>query len=116
MTAGVGDRQPVIGMIGDAARHRIVGGTIGEANNSGGESEQVEQPDHGQKRKQPKDIGLRLGMTDAHERDRGRDDAARYQQDQNNAAAAPRRLVGGRRWRRNDVRFGGHMNGRSLSA
>ncbi len=60
MAARVGDRQPVIGMIGDAARHRVVGGTIGEANNSGRESEQVEQPDHGQKRKQPKDIGLRL--------------------------------------------------------
>ena len=36
VTAGIGDRQPVIGMIGDAAHDRIVGGTIGETNNSGG--------------------------------------------------------------------------------
>jgi hypothetical protein len=99
VTAGVGDRQPVMGMIGDAARDRIVGGTIGKANNSGGEGEQVDQPDHGQKRKQPEDIRLRLGMTDAHEGDRGGDDSAGHQQQQNNAAAAPRRFMGGHgRW------------------
>ena len=97
VTAGVGDRQPVIGMIGDAARDRIVGGTIGEANDSGGEGEQVEQPDHRQQRQQPEDIRLRLRMTDGHERDRGRDDSAGHQQHQNDAAAAPRRLMGGHR-------------------
>ena len=98
MTARVGDRQPVIGVIGDPARHRVVGGTIGEANDSGGEGEQVEQPDRCQQRQQPEDIGLRLRMTDAHQGDRGRDDPAGHQQHQNNAAAAPRRLVGGHRW------------------
>jgi len=47
----------------------------------------------------------------------GRDDRAGHQQHQQNAAAAPRRFVGGdRRRRRIDVRFGGHANGRSLSA
>ena len=50
VAAGVGDRQPVMGMIGDPPHDRVVGGTIGETNNSGGESEQVEQPDHRQQR------------------------------------------------------------------
>ncbi len=53
MTAGVGDRDAVIGEIGDAADDRIVGRSIGEANDSGGESEQTEQADHRQQREQP---------------------------------------------------------------
>ena len=65
MTAGVGDRQAVIGVIGDAAHDRVVGGAIGEANDSGGEGEQVEQPDHRQQRQQPENIGLRLRAADA---------------------------------------------------
>ncbi len=48
MAAGVGDRQPVMGMVGDAAQDRVVGGPIGEPEDAGGESEQVEQPDHRQ--------------------------------------------------------------------
>ena len=93
MTAGVGDREPVIGVVGDAADHRIVGGAVGEADDSGGESEQVEQPDHGQQRQQPEDIGLRLRPADGHQRDRDRDDAAGHQQHQQQCCrrAAPAR-------------------------
>ena len=97
MAARVGDREPVIGVIGDAAHDGIVGRAIGEADDAGGEREQVEQPDHGQQRQQPEDIGLRLGAADGHQRDRGRDDPAGHQQHQHDAAAAPRRLVGGHR-------------------
>ena len=84
-------------MIGDAAHDRIVGGAIGETDDAGGESEQVEQPDHRQQRKQPEDIRLRLRAPERHERDRRRDDAAGHQQHQHDAAAAPRRLVDGHR-------------------
>ena len=84
-------------MIGDPAHDRIVGGAIGETDDAGGEGEQVEQPDHRQQRKQPKDIGLRLRAAERHQRDRHRDDAAGHQQHQHDAAAAPRRLVGGHR-------------------
>ena len=52
MAAGVGDRQSVIGMIGNAAHHRVVGGAVGKADDSGGIGEQVEQPDHRQQRQQ----------------------------------------------------------------
>ncbi len=97
VAAGIGDREAVIGMIGDAADDGIVGGAIGETNNSGGKSEQVEQPDHRQQRKQPEDIRLRLRPAEGHERDRRRDDAAGHQEHQHDAAAAPRRLVGGHR-------------------
>ena len=101
MAARIGDRQSVIGMIGDAAHDRIVGGAVGEANDAGGEGEQVEQPDHRQQRQQPEDIGLGLRTADGHQRDRRRDDPAGHQQHQHDAAAAPRRLVGGHRlsWR-----------------
>ncbi len=95
MTAGIGDRQPVIGLIGDATRHRIVGGAVGETDNAGGEGEQVEQPDHRQKRQQRQDIRLRLGTPDGHQGDRHGDDPAGHQQHQNDAAAAPRRLMDG---------------------
>ena len=103
MAARIGDREPVIGMIGDAAHHRIVGGAVGEANDAGGEGEQVEQPDHRQQRQQPEDIGLRLRPADGHQRDRRGDDAAGHQQHQHDAAAAPRRLVGGHRLARRIV-------------
>ena len=52
MAAGIGDREPVIGVIGDAAHDRIVGGAVGEADDAGGKGEQVEQPDHRQQRQQ----------------------------------------------------------------
>ena len=97
MAAGIGDRETIIGMVGDPAHHGIVGGAVGEANDAGGEGEQAEQPDHRQQRQQPEDIGLGLGPADGHQRDRHRDDAEGNQQHQNDAAAAPRRLVAGER-------------------
>ncbi len=116
MAAGIGHRQPVIGVIGDPAHHRIVGGAIGETDDAGGEGEQVEQPDHRQQRQQPEDIGLRLGPADGHQRDRDRHDRKGHQQHQNDAAVAPRRLVGGEGLRRGIVvGFGDHASGKSLS-
>ncbi len=60
MPAGIGHGQAVEGMIGDAAHDGIVGVAVGEADDAGGKGEQVEQPDHRQQGKQPKDIRLRL--------------------------------------------------------
>ncbi len=97
MAAGVGDCEAIIGLIGDPPHDRVVGATIGETNNAGGESEQVEQSDHRQQRQQPEDIRLRLRPPDGHQGDGGRDDPAGHQQHQNDAAAAPRRLLGGER-------------------
>ena len=97
MAARVGDREAVIGMVGDTAHHRVVGRAIGETDDPGGEREQVEQPDHRQQRQQSEDIGLRLRPADGHQRDRRRDDAAGHQQHQHDAAAAPRRFVRGHR-------------------
>ena len=99
MAAGVGDREPVEGVVGDPRRHRIVG-AAGEADHAGGEREQVEQPDHGEHGQQPEDVGLRLRAADGHQRDRDRDQNGRDQQHQHDAAPAPRRVVrGGRdRW------------------
>jgi len=97
MAAGIGDRQPVIGMVGDAAHHGIVGGAVGETDDAGGQREQVEQPDHGQQRQQPQNIGLRLHPAQRHQRHRRRDDAAGHQQHQHDGAPAPRRLVDGLR-------------------
>ena len=48
MAAGIGHRQPVIGVVGDPADHRIVGGAVGETDDAGGKGEQIEQADHGQ--------------------------------------------------------------------
>jgi len=115
MAAGIGDREAVIGVVGDQPHHRIVRRAIGEANDSGGEGEQVEQPDHGQERQQTQDIRLRLRPADGHQRDCRRDDAAGHQQHQDDAAAAPRRFVADDRLRRRiSVRFGGHSRGRGL--
>ena len=97
MTARVGDREAVMGMIGDAARHRIVGAAIGETNDAGSESEQAEQPDRRQQRQQAEDIGLRLGAADGHQGERCRDNAAGHQQHQDDAAAAPHRFMRGHR-------------------
>ena len=97
VAAGVGDRQPVIGEVGDPALDGIVGSTIGETDDSRSVGEQAEQPGHRQQRKQAKDIRLRLRAADGHQRDRYRHDAAGHQQHQNDAAAAPRRLMGGHR-------------------
>jgi hypothetical protein len=109
MAAGIGHRQPVMGMIGDPAHHRIVGSAVGEADDAGGEGEQVEQPDHRQQRQQAEDIGLGLGAAERHQRHRHADQPGRHQQHQHDAAVAPRRLVGGQRLRRRIfVSFGGH--------
>jgi hypothetical protein len=97
VAAGIGDCQSVIGKVGDPALDGIVGSAIGEANDSRSICEQAEQPDHCQQRKQAKDIRLRLRAADGHEHDRDRDDAAGHQQHQDDAAAAPRRLLGGHR-------------------
>ena len=97
MAAGVGDGDPVIGEIGDAAHHRIVDRTVDKADDTGGKSEQIEQADHGKQRQQPQNIRLRLRPADGGERDRDRDDDACHQQHQQNAAAAPHRLLGGGR-------------------
>ncbi len=104
-------------MIGDAAHHRIVDGAIGEADDAGGEREQVEQPDHGKQRQKAEDIGLRLGAADGHQRDRHRDDAGGHQQHQDDAAAPPRRFVRHERLGGEIVvGFGGHLGRRGLSA
>ena len=97
VSLGIGDREAVIGMVGDAAPNRIVGRAIGEADDAGGESEQAEQPDHRQQREQPKDIGLRLRAPERHQRYSRRDDAGRHQQHEYDAPAAPGRLVNGHR-------------------
>ena len=116
VTAGVGDGKAVIGMVDDAAHDRIVGGTIGEADDAGGIGEQAEQPEHSQQRQQPQDIRLRLRPADGGQRHRHRDKPGRHQQHQNDAAAPPRRLVHGKRLgRRIVIGFGGHGRGRGLS-
>jgi hypothetical protein len=97
VTAGVGDGESVMGMIGDPAHDGVVRGPIGETDDACGEREQIEQPDHRQQRQQPQNIGLRLRAAEGHQRDRHRDDPKRHQQHQHDAAAASRRLVGGER-------------------
>ena len=106
-----------MGMIGNPAHHGVVGGAVGEADDSGGEGEQVEQADHRQQRQHAENIGLGLGPADRHQRDGDRDDAGGHQQHQNDAAAPPRRFVrreglgGG-----SAVGFGGHIKRRGQSA
>ena len=94
---GIRDRQPVIGMIGDVAHHRVVGGTVGETDDARGKREQIEQADHCQERQHAEDIGLGLGAADGHQRDRDRHDSGGDQQHQHDAAAPPRRLMGQKR-------------------
>ena len=60
----IGDHEPVIGMVGDAAHDGVVGGAAGETDDAGGKGEQAEQPDHGEQREHAEDIGLRLGAAD----------------------------------------------------
>ncbi len=84
-------------MIGDAAHHRVVGGTVGETDDARGKREQIEQADHRQQRQHAEDIGLGLGAADGHQRDRDRHDSGGDQQHQHDAAAPPRRLMGQKR-------------------
>jgi hypothetical protein len=93
MTTRIGDREAVMGMIGDPARHGVVGASIRETDDAGCEREQTEQPDHRQQRQQAEDIGLRLGAADRHQRERRSDNAAGHQQHQDDAAAPPRRFM-----------------------
>ena len=117
MALRVGHRQPVIGVIGDAAHHGVVGGAVGEADDAGGKGEQVEQADHGEQRQHAEDIGLGLGAADGHQRHRHRHDAGGHQQHQHDAAAPPRRFMGRKGLgRRMAVGFGGHMKRRCPSA
>ena len=111
MAARVGDGDPVIGEIGDAAHDRIVHRTVGKADDAGGKSKQIEQADHREQRQQAQNIRLRLRPADRGERDCDRDDDAGHQQHQQNAAAPPHRLVGGGRSRGVWVKFGGHREG-----
>ena len=117
VAAGIGDREPVIGVVGDAGHDGIVGGAVGKADNARGKGEQVEQADHGEQRQHAEDIGLGLGAADGHQHDRDCDDAGGHQQHQHDAAATPRRL-GGREGLggRMAVGFDGHIRGRGPSA
>ena len=93
MPAGIGDHEAVERVIGDRAHQRIVGGAVGEAEDAGREREQREHPDHRQHGQQRQDIRLGVGAPERHERHGGRDDRARDQQHQQDAAAPPRRLL-----------------------
>ena len=97
MAARIGHGQAVIGMIGDPAHHGIVGAAVGETDDAGGKGEQIEQPNHGEDGEHAEDIGLRMDAAERHQRDRDPDEPSRHQQHQNDAAAAPRRLVDGDR-------------------
>jgi hypothetical protein len=108
MAARIGDGDPVIGEIGDAAHHRIVGRTVDKADDTGGKGEEIEQADHGKQRQQTQDIRLGLRPADRHERGRRGDDDACHQQHQQNAAPPHRLIGGGRVGRRNVVRLGEH--------
>ena len=109
MAARIGDREPVEGVIGDTPHHGIVGLAVGEADDAGGEGEQVEQPDHREQGQQAENIGLRLRAPDRHQRDRDRDQSAGDQQHQHDPAAPPRRLMRRSRLRRRlVVGIGGH--------
>ena len=69
------DGEAVIGMVGDAAHHRIIGSAVGEADDAGGKGEQVEQPDCPQQRQHAEDnIRLGLGAADEHQRHQYRND------------------------------------------
>jgi len=92
VTAGIGNRQAIEGVVGDMRGNGIIGGTVGEANHAGGKRKQVEQPDHGQNRQQPQYIGLCLRASDGHQRDRHRNQHPGHQQHQHNAAAASHRF------------------------
>ena len=98
MAGGVGDGDPVIGEIGDAADDRIVDRTVDKADDPGGKSEQIEQADHRKQRQQAQNIRLGLRPADGGQRDRDRNDGARHQKHQQNAAAPPHRLLGGGRF------------------
>ena len=116
MAAGIGDGDPVIGEIGDAADDGIVDRTVGKANDTGRKSKQIEQADHRKQRQQAENIRLRLRPADRGQRDRDRHDGACHQQHQQDAAAPPYRLVGGGFGRGAImVRFGGHFKENSLS-
>ncbi len=117
MALRVGHGQTVMGVIGDAAHHGVVGGAVGETDDTGGKGEQVEQADHGEQRQHAEDIGLGLGAADGHQRHRHRHDAGGHQQHQHDATAPPRRFVGRKGLGgRMAVGFGGHMKRRCLSA
>ncbi|MEY9683405.1 hypothetical protein ABIF13_004179 [Bradyrhizobium elkanii] len=117
VAAGVGDDEPFLGLVGDPRHHRIIGGTVGEADDAGGKGEQVEQPDGGEQRQHAEDIGLRLGAADGHQPDRHRDDAGGDQDHQQDAAVPPRWPVGHERLGHGRiVAIGGHLERHGSSA
>ncbi|MGY3367489.1 hypothetical protein ACVWZL_004614 [Bradyrhizobium sp. GM2.4] len=93
MAARVGHGEAVEGVVGDAPHHGIVEIAIGEADDAGGEGEQVEQADHRQHGEDTEDIGLGLRAPERHQPDGNGDEAGGHQQHQRNAARARRRLV-----------------------
>ena len=70
MAARVGDGDPVISEIGDAADDGVVGRTVGKADDAGGKGKQIEQADHGKQRQQAENIRLGLRAADGGQRDR----------------------------------------------
>ena len=96
LTADIGHRDAVEGVVGHRAHHRIVRRAVGEPHDAGGKGEQREQPDHRQKRQEAENIGLRLGAAERHEGHGGSDDRRRDHQHQHDAAAAPLGLRGRR--------------------
>ncbi len=115
MAARVGDREPVEGVVGDMAHDRIVGAAVGKADDAGGKGEQVEQPDHREQRQDAQYIRLRLRPPDGHQGKGNDNQGDRHQQDKHDAAAAPRRLMQGRRLPgRIVVGCAGHAVGESL--
>ena len=75
--------------VADAARHGIVGAAVGKADHAGGERKRCEQADHGQKRQQTEDVGLRLRPAEPHEADRRGHHRGSDRQHQRHAPAPP---------------------------
>jgi len=93
VAARIGDGEAIEPVIRDPAHDRIIEAAVGEADDPGGESEQVEQADHRQHGKDAEDIGLCLRAPERHQPDGDGDEAGSHQQHQRNAARARRRLV-----------------------
>ncbi|MBA7480165.1 hypothetical protein ES707_15612 [subsurface metagenome] len=109
MTARIGDREAIIGKVGDAANDRVVGIAVGETDDPGGKGEQVEQPDHRQHRQHAEDIGLSVDTAERHQGHGNPHQGGSHQQHQNDAAAARRLMDGNRLGRQFVVRLGGHI-------
>jgi hypothetical protein len=87
--------QTIESMIGNRPRHRVFRKPVGETNDTRGEGEQCEKPDHGQQGQQRQNIRLRLAAPEGHEGNRRRDDRTRHQKHKQDTPAPPRRLMDG---------------------